>query len=73
VEALHTFIPFNYRFDSTKPSGFPKRVMDISLARQMLGYNPKTSLVEGLKKTWDWYLNNQAEFLKRKNYFTEGE
>lgn len=73
VEALHSFIPFNYRFDATKPSGFPKRVMDISLARKMLGYNPKISLVEGLKKTWDWYLNNQEDYLKRKNYFTDGE
>ena len=47
--------------------------MDISLARHMLGYNPKMSLVEGLKKTWDWYLNNQGDYLKRKNYFTDGE
>lgn len=73
VETLHSFIPFNYRFDPTKPSGFPKRVMDISLARERLGYNPKTSLVKGLKKTWEWYLNNQDDYLKRKNYFKEGE
>lgn len=71
VDTLHSFIPFDYRFDATKPSGFPKRVMDISLARKMLGYDPQTSLVEGLRETWEWYLNNQDDYLKRKNYFTE--
>jgi len=71
VETLNSFIPFNYKFDTTKSSGFPKRVMDISLARKMLGYNPQTSLLHGLKKTWEWYLDNQEEHLKRKNYFVE--
>jgi GDP-L-fucose synthase len=46
--------------------------MDISLARQILGYDPQTSLLEGLKQTWGWYMGNQDEYLKRKNYFTEG-
>jgi GDP-L-fucose synthase len=71
VETLNKFIPFNYRFDDTKSSGFPKRVMDISLAREMLGYNPTTSLLSGLKKTWEWYVANANEFLARKNYFKE--
>jgi GDP-L-fucose synthase len=69
VETLHSFLPFNYEFDTTKPSGFPKRVMDISLARKMLGYNPTTSLLEGLKKTWEWYVENQDEYLKKQDYF----
>ena len=69
VETLHKFIPFNYRFDDTKSSGFPRRVMDISLARKMLGYNPTTSLLEGLKQTWEWFLRNQGEHLSKKNYF----
>lgn len=71
VETLNKFIPFNYRFDDTKSSGFPKRVMDISLAREMLGYNPTTSLLSGLKKTWEWYVANADEYLARKNYFKE--
>jgi GDP-L-fucose synthase len=69
VETLNKFIPFNYRFDDTKSSGFPKRVMDISLARDILGYNPTTSLLEGLKQTWEWFLKNQEEHLSKKNYF----
>jgi GDP-L-fucose synthase len=71
VETLHSFIQFNYKFDAAKPSGFPKRVMDISLARKILGYDPKTTLLDGLKKTWEWYLKNQNEYLNKKNYFKE--
>jgi len=31
---------------------------DISKARLLLGYEPKTSLAEGLEKTYQWYLDN---------------
>jgi GDP-L-fucose synthase len=71
VETLSRFIPFNYEFDTTKSSGFPRRVMDISLAREMIGYNPQTSLLEGLQQTWEWFLANEQEYLSRKNYFVE--
>jgi len=73
VETLGSFLNFNYKFDTTKPSGFPRRVMDISLAKELIDYNPSTSLEEGLKQTWDWFVKNQDEYLKRKNYFKEGE
>lgn len=71
VETLRSFLAFNYQFDVTKPSGFPKRIMDISLARKIIHYNPTTSLLDGLKQTWDWFVKNQDEYLKRKNYFKE--
>ncbi|MFC1574229.1 NAD-dependent epimerase/dehydratase family protein, partial [Candidatus Latescibacterota bacterium] len=71
VETLNSFIPFNYKFDTTKSSGFPRRVMDISLAREMIRYNPTTSLREGLEETWNWFSGHQDEYLKRKNYFKE--
>ncbi len=71
VETLHSFIDFNYRFDPTKPAGFPKRVMDISLARKLIHYQPTTSLLDGLKETWQWFCNNHDEYLRRKNYFKE--
>lgn len=72
VETLHSFLDFNYEFDSSKPSGYPKRVMDISRAKEWIGYNPETSLVDGLKETWEWFVNNQNEYLKKKNYFIGG-
>jgi GDP-L-fucose synthase len=71
VETLLSFIDFNYEFDPTKPTGFPKRVMDISLAKQLINYNPTTSLREGLEKTWHWFIKHQNEYLLRKNYFKE--
>ena len=71
VETLNSFLDFRYEFDSTEASGVPERVMDITLARQLINYDPSTSLYEGLKKTWGWYINNQDEHLKKKNYFKE--
>lgn len=71
VEMLHQIVPFNYKFDSARPAGFPKRVMDISLAKKLLGYNPATSLYEGLRKTWEWYVQNENEHLKKVNYFRD--
>jgi GDP-L-fucose synthase len=71
VETLHSFLDFNYHFDTSKPAGFPKRIMDISLARRLLNYNPATPLRDGLAETWKWFIQNQDEFLKKKNYFRD--
>ena len=71
VETLHSFLDFNYEFDTSKPSGFPKRIMDISLAKKLIYYNPTTSLLDGLKQTWQWFVNNQDEYLNKKNYFKD--
>jgi GDP-L-fucose synthase len=71
VSTLLEFISFEVEFDSTKPSGFPKRVMDISRAKDWLGYSPKTTLREGLEKTWSWFLENEQEYLLKKNYFSD--
>ena len=69
VETLNSFLDFNYKFDTTRSSGFPRRVMDISRAKKIIEYNPATSLLDGLKETWGWFIKNQDEYLKRKNYF----
>jgi len=71
VETLRVFLDFRYRFDTTRPSGFPKRVMDISLARKLIHYNPDTLLLDGLKKTWEWFTKNHDEYLRKVNYFKE--
>ncbi|MBI2288071.1 MAG: NAD-dependent epimerase/dehydratase family protein [Chloroflexi bacterium] len=73
VETLHSFIDFNYKFDTSKPAGFPKRVMDISLARKLIHYKPTTTLLDGLKQTWDWFTRNRDEYLNKINYFREPE
>lgn len=69
VEALRSFIDFNYVFDSTKSSGVPKRIMDISLAKKLIHYEPATDLTEGLKKTWEWFINHPNDHNKKFNYF----
>ena len=42
-------------WDSTKPDGTPKKLLDISRIRN-LGWEPKTSLEAGIRKTYEWYL-----------------
>ncbi|MFC1760947.1 NAD-dependent epimerase/dehydratase family protein [Planctomycetota bacterium] len=69
VETLHSFIEFEYEFDASKPSGVRRRCMDISLAREYLGYNPTTTLVEGLHQTWDWFANHPNEYTQKQCYF----
>ena len=71
VETLQKVVPFTYQFDSSKPGGFPRRVMDVSLARETICYNPTTSLEEGLRETWNWFLKNHDEYLNKQNYFKE--
>ena len=71
LKNLKMFIDFEYEFDTSKPSGFPRRVMDISLAEKLINYSPQTTLLEGLKNTWEWFNNHYSEYLLRKNYFTE--
>jgi len=71
VETMASFLDFNYEFDTSKPSGFPRRVMDITRAKEWVGYNPTTSLRDGLESTWNWFQANQDEYTKRQNYFVE--
>ena len=71
VETLNSFLDFNYVFDKTKSSGWPKRLMDISLSKKQINYNPSTSLRDGLMETWNWFLDNKEEHKFKKNYFKE--
>jgi GDP-L-fucose synthase len=71
VETLREFLDFNYEFDATKPAGFPRRVMDISRAREWIHYEPQTSLRQGLEETWNWFQQNQDEYLQKQNYFKD--
>jgi len=71
VETLSEIVPFRFVFDASKPSGFARRVMDISRARETLGYEPQTSLREGLEATWSWHLDNEREYEKKVDHFRE--
>jgi GDP-L-fucose synthase len=42
-------------WDATKPDGQPRRSLDTSKARDLLGWQAKVSLQDGLKRTVEWY------------------
>ena len=44
-------------FDSTKPDGNPRKLLDSTVITS-LGWKPSVDLEEGLKITYDWYLEN---------------
>jgi len=71
LESLQSFLDFSYVFDVTKPAGYPKRVMDTTLAKSLIGWEASTPLAVGLKETWQWFIDNQDEYLNRKNYFIQ--
>jgi GDP-L-fucose synthase len=70
VETLASFLDFRYVFDVSKPSGYPRRVMDITLAKEWTGWEPSTSLKDGLMATWEWFCTHEDEFKHKQNYFT---
>ncbi len=47
----------NIRFDSSKPDGTPRKLLDISKLKK-LGWSPSISLDDGLLKTYEWYKKN---------------
>jgi GDP-D-mannose 3', 5'-epimerase len=42
------------QFDTSKPEGDKARAADYSLARKVLGWEPRVDLKEGLKRTYQW-------------------
>lgn len=45
-------------WDTDRPDGTPRKVTDMSKLHEM-GWKHKTSLKEGLQKTYNWFLNNE--------------
>lgn len=44
-------------WDTAKPNGQPRRVLNIAKAQQLLEWHPVESFESGLKNTIDWYLS----------------
>lgn len=53
------------RFDPTKPSTIPVRLVDITFAKKRLGFESKTSLEEGIRKTVAWFRSHTPTHLGR--------
>jgi GDP-L-fucose synthase len=54
-----------FSWDASKPDGQPRRAVDGSRARALLGWSPRVGIEEGLRRTVDWYLENRAEIRSR--------
>ena len=48
-------------WDSTKPDGTPRKLMDISKMHE-LGWKHQVQLEEGIQQTYDWFLENVNAF-----------
>jgi GDP-L-fucose synthase len=48
-------------FDTTKPDGTPRKLMDVSRLRS-LGWQAQITLENGLRETYNWFLQHQHEF-----------
>jgi len=51
------------KFDSSKPDGTPRKMLDISRLRSE-GWAAKIRLLDGIKKTYDWFLENKDGYRK---------
>jgi GDP-L-fucose synthase len=48
------------RFDTTKPDGTPRKVLDVSRLHA-LGWQASTELRDGIARTYQWFLDHQGE------------
>ena len=55
----------NINWDSSKPDGTPRKLMDSSKMMQ-LGWRPTYNLKTGIANTYSWFLENQAHLKKVK-------
>lgn len=58
---IKTLVGFsgNLEFDASKPDGTPRKLLDVSKIHS-LGWEAKTRLKEGLRKTIDWYMKHYS-------------
>lgn len=65
AETMAKVVGFNGQviFDSTKPDGTPRKLMDVSRL-VALGWRYQVNLEQGLTKTYQWFLANQDSFRK---------
>jgi GDP-L-fucose synthase len=47
-------------WDASRPNGQPRRMLDVTRARERFGFRAETSMNEGLAKTIAWYRSTQS-------------
>ncbi len=48
------------RWDHTKPDGQPRRCLDVSRAKKLIGFEPEVGFEQGLKNTIQWFENQDT-------------
>jgi GDP-L-fucose synthase len=48
-------------WDTEKPNGQPRRMLDVTRAAERFGFRANTSMAEGLTKTIDWFRGERAQ------------
>lgn len=48
-------------WDQSKPDGQPERYLDVTRARELIGFEAAVSLEEGLRETFEWFRATQAD------------
>ena len=61
AETIREIIGFEAElaFDTDKPDGTPRKLVDVSKIFS-LGWRPNTSLEDGIRRTYEWYLGSLA-------------
>ena len=70
AESIANIVGKEIIWDTNKPMGDAKRIMDMSRASSY-GYECKMNLIEGLKQTINWYKSYSNDSNERYNPFTE--
>jgi nucleoside-diphosphate-sugar epimerase len=66
--------PRDLEFQRSMPVGPLSRALDISRAKDMLHWEPKFSLEEGIRRTIDWYVcDNRVNQITKKEFLLERE
>ena len=62
VETVKRVIGFDKAtvYDTSKPDGTPRKLLDVTKLHE-LGWRHSTSLEDGIKKAYEWFLENKAK------------
>ena len=63
TETIARLVGFGGRiiWDPSKPDGQPRRCLDVTRAKQTIGFEAATPFEEGLARTIEWFVNHRGE------------
>jgi UDP-glucose 4-epimerase len=64
LDAMKAMLPerkFDVRFEPARAGEILRNYASIEKARRILGFDPRTRLNEGLRKTWQWFVSHDSD------------